>query len=163
MGQFGGGLSNGVDRRFRRLPSDSVTAILHNNLTSVGRESRKLGLQWMDPYLVKRSWLFAFFWLAHRESPPGCEHDQWTVAKISHGMRLGCALLECLATRRGHKRFGLRYNPAMASISTSASFGRRATCTVDRAGGADVKYLAYTSFMAEKSLMSFRKTVVFTT
>src|SRR2546430_409349 len=51
------------------------------------------------------------------------------VAKISHGMRLGCALLESIAIRRGHKRSGLRYNPAMASISTSASFGRRATCT----------------------------------
>ena len=35
------------------------------------------------------------------------------VAKISHGMRLGCALLESIAIRRGHKRFGLRYNPAM--------------------------------------------------
>jgi len=55
------------------------------------------------------------------------------------------------------------YKPAIASISTSASFGRRDTCTVERAGGADVKYLAYTSFMAEKSFMSFRKTVVFTT
>jgi len=117
----------------------------------------------MDGPISRETQLFAFFWLAHREGPPGCEHDQWTVAKISHGMRLGCALLESIAIRRGHKRFGLRYNPAMASISTSASFGRRATCTVDRAGGADVKYLAYTSFMAEKSLMSFRKTVVFTT
>jgi hypothetical protein len=34
------------------------------------------------------------------------------------------------------------YKPAITSISTSASFGKRATCTVDRAGGADVKYLA---------------------
>jgi len=55
------------------------------------------------------------------------------------------------------------YNPAMTSISTSASFGSRDTCTVDRAGGAGVKYLAYTSFMAAKSFMSFRNTVVFTT
>jgi len=31
------------------------------------------------------------------------------------------------------------YNPAITSISTSASLGRRATCTVERAGGADVK------------------------
>jgi len=51
---------------------------------------------------------------------------------------------------------------AMTSISTSASFGRRDTCTVERAGGADVKYLAYTSFIAVKSFMSFKKTVVFT-
>ena len=55
------------------------------------------------------------------------------------------------------------YNPAIISISTNASLGKRATCTVDRAGGADVKYFAYTSFMAAKSFMSFRKTVVFTT
>ena len=34
------------------------------------------------------------------------------------------------------------YKPAITSISTSASFGSRATCTVDLAGGADVKYLA---------------------
>jgi hypothetical protein len=55
------------------------------------------------------------------------------------------------------------YSAAMTSISTSASFGSRATCTVERAGGADVKYLAYTSFIVEKSFMSFRNTVVFTT
>src|ERR1700730_3337330 len=42
-------------------------------------------------------------------------------------------------------RGGLRYNPALTSISTNASFVRRDTCTVERAGGADVKYLAYTS------------------
>ncbi len=34
------------------------------------------------------------------------------------------------------------YKPAITSISTSASFGSRATCTVDLAGGADGKYLA---------------------
>src|SRR5439155_16593186 len=55
------------------------------------------------------------------------------------------------------------YCPAITSISTNASFGKRDTCTVDRAGGADVKYFPYTSFMAAKSFMSFRKTVVFTT
>src|SRR5712692_3087135 len=53
--------------------------------------------------------------------------------------------------------------PAITSISTSASLGRRDTCTVERAGGAAAKYLPYTSFMAAKSFMSFRKTVVFTT
>ena len=42
--------SNGFDHR---LPSDSVAAILHNNLTSVGRESRQLGLQLTNPDLVK--------------------------------------------------------------------------------------------------------------
>src|SRR5260370_24705590 len=55
------------------------------------------------------------------------------------------------------------YNPAITSISTSASFGRRDTCTVERAGGANVKNLPYTSFMAANSFMSFRNTVVFTT
>src|SRR5712691_8824755 len=55
------------------------------------------------------------------------------------------------------------YNPAMTSISTSASFGSRATCTVDRAGGAALKYPPYTSFMAAKSFRSLRKTVVFST
>lgn len=55
------------------------------------------------------------------------------------------------------------YDAAMTSISTNASFGSRATCTVERAGGAWLKNLPYTSFIAAKSLMSFKKTVVFTT
>ncbi len=46
-------LANGFDHRFRRLPSDSVAAILHNNLTSLGRESRQLGLQLTNADLVK--------------------------------------------------------------------------------------------------------------
>ena len=52
---------------------------------------------------------------------------------------------------------------AITSISTNASLGNLTTCTVDLAGGAAVKYVAYTAFMAAKSFMSFRKTVVFTT
>jgi hypothetical protein len=52
---------------------------------------------------------------------------------------------------------------ATSSISTSASFGSPATCTVERAGAATGKYFAYTSFIAAKSFMSFRNTVVFTT
>jgi len=40
-------------------------------------------------------------------------------------------------------------------ISHHASFSPD-TCTVDLAGGAGVKYLAYTSFMQPKSFMSFR-------
>jgi len=63
----------------------------------------------------------------------------------------------------GSLQISCDYAAATTSISTSASFGKRATCTVDRAGGADVKYFAYTSFIAAKSVMSFRKTVVFTT
>lgn len=88
-----------------------MTTILHNNLMSPGRESHKLGLQLMDPDLVKSRQLFVFFRLTHGEGPPRCEHNQWTVAKISHGMRLGCALFESIATRRGHKRFGLEPSP----------------------------------------------------
>jgi hypothetical protein len=52
---------------------------------------------------------------------------------------------------------------ATSSISTSAFVGSPATCTVERAGAAAGKYFAYTSFMAAKSFMSFRNTVVFTT
>jgi hypothetical protein len=76
-----------------------------------GRELHKWGLQLMDPDLVKSRQLFIFFRLTHREGPPRCEHNQWTVAKISHGMRLGCALFESIATRRGHKRFGWEPKP----------------------------------------------------
>src|SRR5882762_1536254 len=79
----------------------------------------------MDGPISRETQLFAFFWLAHREGPPGCEHDQWTVAKISHGMRLGCALLECLATRRGHKRFGLELKPVQCSCLIDRKSRRR--------------------------------------
>src|ERR1700735_613192 len=52
---------------------------------------------------------------------------------------------------------------AIKSISTRKSRGSRATSTVDRAGGFEGKYRAYTSFIAEKSFISFRKTLTFTT
>ena len=51
----------------------------------------------------------------------------------------------------------------MRSISTRASFGNRATCTVARAGYGSEKNVPYTAFMAAKSFMSARKTVVRTT
>ena len=37
-------------------------------------------------------------------------------------------------------RFATFYEAAITSISTRASFGSRATCTVERAGGAWLKY-----------------------
>ena len=52
---------------------------------------------------------------------------------------------------------------ATASISTTPPFGSAATCTVDRAGRAPPMACAYTSFMASKSAMFVRYTVVFTT
>src|SRR5437660_2434511 len=55
------------------------------------------------------------------------------------------------------------YANAITSISTNASFGSRATSTVDLAGGAEPKYFPYTSFIAAKSLIFFRKTVARTT
>src|SRR5215469_15357609 len=58
---------------------------------------------------------------------------------------------------------GVPQSAATSSISTNASLGNPATCTVERAGAATGKYFAYTSFIAAKSFMSFRKTVVFTT
>ena len=51
----------------------------------------------------------------------------------------------------------------MTSISMRASLGRPAAATVDRAGAGDAKYVAYTSFIAAKSFMSARNTVVLTT
>src|SRR2546426_6206877 len=51
------------------------------------------------------------------------------------------------------------YANAITSISTNASFGSRATSTVDLAGGAELKYFPYTSFIAAKSFIFFRKTV----
>src|SRR5438445_11226725 len=52
---------------------------------------------------------------------------------------------------------------AIASISTRTAFGNAAACMVERAGLCVGKYFAYTSFIAEKSAMSTRYTVVFTT
>ena len=52
---------------------------------------------------------------------------------------------------------------AMTSISTRASRGSRAAWMVDRAGAGDANMSAYTSFIAAKSFMSARNTVVFTT
>ena len=51
----------------------------------------------------------------------------------------------------------------MTSISTRASRGRRAAWTVDRAGYGSLKNVAYTSFIAWKSFMSARNTVLRTT
>src|SRR5438067_1399956 len=48
------------------------------------------------------------------------------------------------------------YANAITSISTNASFGSRATSTVDLAGGAELKYFPYTSFIAARSLIFFR-------
>src|SRR5437667_11527209 len=55
------------------------------------------------------------------------------------------------------------YANAITSISTNASFGSRATSTVDLAGGAKLKYFPYTSFIAAKSFIFFRKSVARTT
>src|SRR5207247_9259159 len=52
---------------------------------------------------------------------------------------------------------------AIASISTRTALGNAAACIVERAGLCVGKYFAYTSFIAEKSAMSTRYTVVFTT
>ena len=52
-------------------------------------------------------------------------------------------LLNLAGTIINQDRFVLLfcYDAAMTSISTSASFGSRATCTVERAGGAWLKNL----------------------
>ena len=52
---------------------------------------------------------------------------------------------------------------AITSISTNASFGRRATSTHERAGLCAEKYSPYTSFIAAKSSIFLIKTVVFIT
>src|SRR5512147_1008488 len=52
---------------------------------------------------------------------------------------------------------------ARASISTSAPLGSAATATVLRAGGSSGKNSAYMVFIAAKSPISARKTVVLTT
>ena len=60
-------------------------------------------------------------------------------------------------------RSALFYASAITSISTATSFGRRATSTVERAGGAFLQVFPYTSFICPNSDMFFRNTVVFTT
>ena len=47
-----------------------------------------------------------------------------------------------LHTEHGARITTHDYAEAITSISTEASFGNRATCTVDRAGCAAVKYFA---------------------
>src|SRR5712691_2607579 len=54
-------------------------------------------------------------------------------------------------------------NSAIASISTRTPRGSPATCTVERAGRASPSMRPYISFIAGKSFMSARNTVVFTT
>ena len=51
----------------------------------------------------------------------------------------------------------------MHSTSTSAFFGKVFTAIAERAGKGSLKNSAYTSFMAAKSFMSERNTVVFIT
>lgn len=51
----------------------------------------------------------------------------------------------------------------MHSTSTSAFFGKVFTAIAERAGNGSLKNSAYTSFMAAKSFISERKTVVFIT
>ncbi len=60
-------------------------------------------------------------------------------------------------------RPGTGYRIAMTSISTLRSRGRRAAWMVVRAGAGAAKYSAYTAFIAAKSFMSARYTVVRTT
>ena len=52
---------------------------------------------------------------------------------------------------------------AIASISTKTPLGSSRTATALRAGNGSAKALAYSAFMAAKSPMSARNTVVFTT
>src|ERR1700683_1895638 len=58
---------------------------------------------------------------------------------------------------------GFSYSSAITSISTSTSRGRRATSTVERDGGVELKYFPYTAFIAAKSSMLLRNTVDRTT
>ena len=55
---------------------------------------------------------------------------------------------------------GCFYLAARTSISTSTFLGRVRTATAERAGKGAEKASAYTAFMAAKSFMSARKTVV---
>ncbi len=52
---------------------------------------------------------------------------------------------------------------AITSISTKPFFGNVLTATAERAGNVPSNWEAYTSFIAAKSLISARNTVVFTT
>src|SRR4029077_2805596 len=57
---------------------------------------------------------------------------------------------------------GLHPTLAIASISPGTALGQAAACTVERAGLWAAKCFAYTSFIAGKSAMSSRETVVLT-
>ena len=75
---------------------------------------------------------------------------------------LPVARQECRPRKGGQPYIGWLPS-AMHSISTSAPLGRVLTATALRAGKGLVKKEAYTSFMAAKSPISARKTVVLTT
>src|SRR5437588_2416981 len=82
----------------------------------------------------------------------------------SSGLKM--QLLQAEEWRNAKRTLILRrviYASAITSISTDTSFGRRATSTVERAGGAFLQVFPYTSFICPNSDMLFRKTVVFTT
>src|SRR5258708_29113537 len=61
---------------------------------------------------------------------------------------------------RGHRGHGVVhfYSRAITSISTSTSLGRRANLTVERYGGAVMKYLPDSWLKDVKSFLSFLKT-----
>src|SRR5215472_1387827 len=80
------------------------------------------------------------------------------LSECKHGKpRLFCSPQPAI---RGRRR---DYSRAMTSISTKAFLGRAATSTVERAGGEELKYLPYTSFIVANSDRFLRKTVQRTT
>jgi len=92
-----------INNRAGSFPSDSMPAVFHNNLTSLGRKLRRSHLQQVRPDLMKSLELFACLRGTHSKRPPRRQHNQWTIAKITLGVRFGRALRPRIAPRSHDK------------------------------------------------------------
>jgi len=92
-----------INNRAGSFPSDSMPAVFRNNLTSLGRKLRRSHLQQVRPDFMKSLELFACLRGTHSKRPPRRQHNQWTIAKITLGVRFGRALRPRIAPRSHEK------------------------------------------------------------
>jgi hypothetical protein len=64
---------------------------------------RELHLQLVRPDLMKSLELFVCLRVTLSERLPRRQHNQWTIAKITRGVRSGRALCPCIAPRGSDK------------------------------------------------------------
>jgi hypothetical protein len=84
------------------FPSDSMLAVLHDNLTSLGQKLRELHLQLVRPDLMK-GLSSSSACGSPTAKPAPRRHNQWTTAKITRDVRFGRTLCPCIAHRGSDK------------------------------------------------------------